>query len=74
MNHKKCQVILQVVKINSNNTYNIKINKYSGSCHNINDSYSELCIPNPVKNLNAEVFNLVSKNNERHISNETRHI
>ena len=51
MNHRKCKVILQVVKINSNNPYNIEMNKCSGSCHNTNDSYSELGVSNAVKNL-----------------------
>ena len=43
------------------------MNKFSGSCNNINDSYAKLCIPNVAKNLNVEVFNLMPK------ANETRH-
>ena len=44
----------------------IKLNKYSGSCNNINDPYAKLCVPDAVKNIN--VFNLASW------SNQTKHI
>ena len=52
----------QVVNINS------EVNKCSGSCSNINDPYSKFCVPNVAKNINVNVFNLVSR------TNETRHI
>ena len=74
---QKCKIRLQVVNINSNNPffypYSIELNKCSGSCNNINDTYSKLCVPYAVKNINVEVFNLVSRTNEtRHIEwNET---
>ena len=48
--------------------YSVKVNKCSGICNNINDSYSELHFPDVAKNINIKVFNLVSRNNE------TRHI
>ena len=38
--------------------------KCSGSCNNINDQYSKMCIPDVVKNLNVKVFNLMSRTNE----------
>ena len=37
------------------------MNKFSGSCNNINDSYAKLYIPNVAKNLNVEVFNLMQE-------------
>ena len=40
------------------------LNKCSGSCNNINDSYAKLCIPDVVKNISNEVFNLMSRTNE----------
>ena len=40
------------------------VNKCSGSCNNINDSYAKLCIPDVVKNISIEVFNLMSRTNE----------
>ena len=38
------------------------------SCNNINDPYAKMCVPDVVKNLNAKVFNIMSR------TNETRHI
>ena len=50
----------------------MKINRYRGSCNNINDPLnldpSKLYIPDAIKNINAKVFNLVSR------TNETKHI
>ena len=39
----------------------------SGSCNNINDSYSKLCVADVVKRVNVKVFNLMTR------TNETRH-
>ena len=48
--------------------FSITASKCSGSCNSINDPYGKLCVPDVVKNLNAKVFNLISR------TNETRHI
>ena len=47
--------------------YSINVNKCSDSCNNINinDPYSTLCVADAVKNINARVFNLLSRTNER---------
>ena len=43
------------------------MNKCSGSCNNINDSYAKWYVP-VVENINVTVFNLISRTNEaRHI-------
>ena len=42
--------------------------KCSGSCNNINDPSAKLCVSDTVKNINAKLFNLMSR------TNETRHI
>ena len=48
--------------------YSILVNKYSGSCNNINDPYAKACISD-IKTVNFKVFNLMSKiNKRRHIS------
>ena len=48
--------------------HSIKVNKCTGSCNHVNDPYSELCVPDVVKNINVKVFNLMSRTNEaRHI-------
>ena len=53
--NQKCMSIPKSIDINANGPvfypYSIKINKYSGSCNNINDPYAKLCVPNIVKNM-----------------------
>ena len=72
MNNKECKIRHEIININSNEhlfyIYSIKINKWSGSCNTINDPFSKLGVPDIVKNINLEVFNLMSR------TNETRHI
>ena len=72
MNNRECKVRPEIVNINTNElsfySFSIKTSKFSGSCNNINDPYAKLCIPDVVKNLNIEVFNLMLR------INETRHI
>ena len=48
--------------------FSIKKSKCSGSSNNINDPYRKTCLLHVVKNLNVEVFNLISR------TNETRHM
>ena len=72
MNNQECKIRPEIININSNEPlfypYSIKVNKCSGSCNNINDPYSKLCVPDVVKNMNIKVFNLMSR------TNETKHI
>ena len=44
--------------------FSIKINKFSGSCNNINNPYAKICVPDVTKDLNVKVFNLMSRTNE----------
>ena len=71
MNNQECKVRPEIVNVNSNEPifypFSIKTSKYSGSCNNINDPYTKLCVPDVVKNLNIKVFNRISR------TNETRH-
>ena len=68
MNNQESKIRLQIIKIKSNEPlfypYSVKINEFRGSCNSIKDSYSKLCVPNVVKNINVKVFNLVSRTNE----------
>ena len=72
MNNQKYKVRPKIVDINSNSPmfypFNIKVNKCSGNCNNINNPYAKICVLDIVKDLNVRVFNLMSRNNE------TRHI
>ena len=44
--------------------YSITINKCKGSCNTINDPYAKICVPDIIKNININVFNLISRRNE----------
>ena len=72
MNNQERKIRPEIINIKNHEPlfypYSVKVNKCSGSCNNINDSYSELHFPDVAKNINIKVFNLVSRNNE------TRHI
>ena len=73
MSNQECKVILVIMNINYNEPLFypciILVNKCSGSCNNIIDPYSTLCVPDVVKNINNTVFNLMSKaNEEKHVS------
>ena len=72
MYNQKCKVILEIINDNSDEPvfylFSVKTSKCSGSCHNINDPYAKMCVPDVVRNLNVKVFNLMSR------TNETRHI
>ena len=72
MNNQECKVRFKIVNASSNEpvlfSFSIRTSKCNGSCNNINDPYAKLCLPDVVKNLNAKVFNLISR------INETRHI
>ena len=72
LKNQECKVRPEIFNINSNNSifypFSVKINKCSGNCNNINDSYARICVPDAVKILNVRVFNLMT------LTNETRHI
>ena len=71
MSNQECKARLEIVIVNSNNPifypFSVKTTKCSGNCNNINDSYTRICVPGVVKNLNVKAFNLMSR------TNETRH-
>ena len=72
MSNQECKVRPVIVNINSDESsfypYSIQIKKCSGSCNNINDPYTKLCVPNVIKYMNVKVFHLMSR------TNETRHM
>ena len=72
MSNQPCKARLEMINVNSNNPifypFSIKTNKCSGNCNNINDPYTKICVPDVVKDLNINIFNLMSK------TNKTRHI
>ena len=72
MKNQEYKVTPEIINVNSNEPvfypFSIKTSKCSGSCYNINDPHVKICVPNVIKDLNVEVFNLMSR------TNETRHI
>ena len=60
----KCRTRTKIINTNNNlpmfYPFSIKVNKCSGSCNNINDPYTKLCVPDVVKNINVKVCNLMS--------------
>ena len=72
MNNQAWKVRPEIINVNSNEPvfypFSIKTSKCSGSCKNVNDPYAEICVPDILKDLNAKVFNLMSRTNKaRHI-------
>ena len=72
MNYQACKARPGIINVNSNNPvfypFSIKTSKCGGNCNNINNPYAKICIPDVVKDLNVQVFNLMYR------TNETRHI
>ena len=66
--NQECKVRPEIINVNSNNPifyrFSIKINKCSGNCNNINNPYAKICVPDVIKDLNVNVFNLMSRTNE----------
>ena len=72
MNNQGCKIRTEIISLNTNEpmfyTYTIKISSCKGSCNTINNPYAKICVPDQIKNINVQVFNLLSR------TNETRHI
>ena len=71
MKNQECKVRSEIINVNSNEPifypFNIKTSKSSGS-NNINDPYAKICVADVIKNLNVQVFNLMSRTNKaKHI-------
>ena len=66
--NEKCMSRPKIIDLNKDELVyyplSIKVNKYSGDCNNINDSMAKLCVPNIVKDMNINVFNLLARINE----------
>ena len=72
MANTECKIRPENINVYSNEPvfypFSIKASKCSGSWNNNNDPYVKICVPDVVKDLNGEVFYLISR------TNETRHI
>ena len=45
-------------------SYNVLVNKCSGSCDTLDDPMARLCVHNIIKNVNMEVYNFLMRLNE----------
>ena len=68
INNQECKVRPEIVDVSSNNPifypFSVKINRCSSNCYSINDPYTNICVPDIVKNSNVKVFNLMLRTNE----------
>ena len=68
MNNQECKIRTKIIDISSNEplfySYSITVNKCSGSGNNINDLHEKLYVPDVVKNINVNKFNLMSRTND----------
>ena len=68
MNNQKCKIRSEIISVSTNEPvfcpYSITINKYKGICNTINDPYAKLCVPDIIKSINVNSFNLISRTNE----------
>ena len=68
MINQECKARREIVNVNSNNPifypFSVKTSKCSGNCNSINDPYTKICVPDVVKDLNVNVFDLMSRTNE----------
>ena len=66
--NQKCMSRPKIINTNANEPVlyplSVKVNKCSGDCNNINDPMAKLCVPDVVRVMNINVFNLLSRINE----------
>ena len=67
VNNKECRTRPEIININSIEPlfypFNIHMNKFSGSCNNVNDPYAKLSVSDVAKNMNVKVFDVISRTN-----------
>ena len=68
VSNQEYKVRPEIMNINNNEPlfypYSILVNKFNGSCKDINNPYAKLFVPDVVKDINIKVFNLMSRTNE----------
>ena len=68
MINQECKVRPRIFNVNCDEyvfcPFSIQISKCRGARNNISDPYPKVCVPDVVKNLNINVFSLMSRTNE----------
>ena len=44
--------------------YNVQVNKCSGSCNTLDNPIANVCVPNVIKGINMQVYNVFTMLNE----------
>ena len=63
--HRKCMPRPKILDVNEGvgealfYSYNVLVNKCSGSCDTINNPMGKLCVPNIIKRINMKVYNFL---------------
>ena len=69
MNNQECKIRTKIININNKKPgfypFSIKVNKCSGSCNNINDTYAKLCVPDVLKCQSIQ-FDVMEQSNKTH--------
>ena len=75
LDSQECKIRPEIIDVNNKepifNPRKIKIIKCAGSCNTIDDPYGKTCFANYIGNIDLNVFNLLSQNNE--IINTEKH-
>ena len=68
--NRKCMLRPKILDVNEGvgealfYSYNVLVNKCSGSCDIINNSMAKLCVPDIIKRVNMQVYNFLMMLNE----------
>ena len=70
LKNQECEVRKVIVNNDyMTSPYKIGVNRYVGSCNDLNNPYFKVCSPDIVKNISVKVFDLISQqNNFRNIT------
>ena len=78
MSNQPCKARSQIINISTNNPtfypLSVKTRKCGGNCNNINDPYTIICVCDVVKDLDVNVFNLMSRTNEKKKKNSMKYV
>ena len=61
--NQKCMARPKILDVNEGvgealfYSYNVQVNKCSGSCYTLDNPIEKLCVPNVIKGLNMKVYN-----------------
>ena len=62
LKNQKCEVKIVIIDNDYMTfSYTIKVDRCIGSCNNLTNQYSKICVPDIVKNISVKVFNLISQ-------------